>query len=51
MAENQASKASTLCGQVLTDLKKLVWGPELKAEVVQRWSQGTSLHSYFTVNT
>lgn len=40
MAENCKSRTSVLSGHTLNDLKKLVWGAQLRADVFDRWSQG-----------
>ena len=41
MAENRDTyKTGELPSNTLTELKRLVWGADLRVEVFQRWSQG-----------
>lgn len=40
MAENSQLRSTVLSSHTLNDLKKLVWGAELRADVFDRWCQG-----------
>jgi len=47
MAENRDTyKTGELPSNTLTELKRLVWGADLRVEVFQRWSQGFTYSEY-----